>query len=172
MNATTVEVPRVWVGCLACYNAGTLRGEWVDADEAGGFVPCEGRGHEEWWCMDHEGFGGLLDGECSPMAAQELAELIAEVEADGGPMAAFVAYRSNVGAEYATVEGFRDVYRGEWSSVEDYAQELAEDCGMVPDDLAWPLSCIDWKRAARELTIGGDIWTAESDGGVFVFGSE
>lgn len=33
-----------------------------------------------------------------------------------------------------------------------YAQELAEDCGDIPRDrLNWPLSCIDWQWAAREL---------------------
>jgi antirestriction protein len=34
---------------------------------------------------------------------------------------------------------------------EEYAQELADDCGMIPDNLSWPLTCIDWERAAREL---------------------
>jgi len=32
-----------------------------------------------------------------------------------------------------------------------YAQELAEDCGMIPDNLAWPCTCIDWDQATREL---------------------
>ena len=32
MSCSTVTVarPRVWVGCLACYNEGRLVGEWVD----------------------------------------------------------------------------------------------------------------------------------------------
>jgi hypothetical protein len=34
---------------------------------------------------------------------------------------------------------------------EQYARDLAEDCGMIPDDLSWPARCIDWERAAREL---------------------
>jgi hypothetical protein len=33
----------------------------------------------------------------------------------------------------------------------EYAQELAEDCGMVSDDTAWPNNCIDWEQAAEEL---------------------
>lgn len=35
----------------------------------------------------------------------------------------------------------------------EYAKELAEDCGTVPraGKDAWPLYCIDWDRAAREL---------------------
>lgn len=37
------------------------------------------------------------------------------------------------------------------SYFQDYAQELAEDCGMMPKDLSWPCTCIDWEQAAREL---------------------
>ena len=32
-----------------------------------------------------------------------------------------------------------------------YAQEIAEDCGMVKDNAQWPYTCIDWEWAAREL---------------------
>jgi hypothetical protein len=33
-----------------------------------------------------------------------------------------------------------------------YAQELAEDTGMMKlDDVKWPYTCIDWDEAAREL---------------------
>lgn len=34
---------------------------------------------------------------------------------------------------------------------EDYARQLAEDCGMLKDCGLWPLNCIDWERATREL---------------------
>lgn len=33
----------------------------------------------------------------------------------------------------------------------DYAQQLAEDCGMIPESRSWPLYCIDWDYAAQEL---------------------
>jgi hypothetical protein len=51
-------------------------------------------------------------------------------------------------------------YAPDWESGEtlirdtyfkSYAQELAEECGMIPDDAKWPLTCIDWDQAAREL---------------------
>ena len=38
-----------------------------------------------------------------------------------------------------------------YSYFETYAQELAEECGMIPEGDKWPLYCIDWERAAREL---------------------
>ena len=177
MTARTDTTPRVWVGCLACYNDGTLRGEWVDASEAGDFVPCEGRGHEEWWCFDHEGFSGLLSGECSPMEAQRLAEVLEGVTM---PPEAFAAFVGNMGHSYAaqdwdaTQEAADDAYAGEWDSLADYAEELFQDTAAsreVADSLdSWPFTCIDWERAGRELDYGGDVWTAEASGGsVYVF---
>ena len=127
--------PKAWVGCLACYNAGTLRGAWVNAIDAGEFVPCEGRGHEEFWVMDHEGFDGFLTGECSPAQAQRIAERMLEW-ADCG------------------IEGFDpDVgsYQGEWDSAQEFAQDLAESCGDIDREAKWPYTCIDWEAAAREL---------------------
>jgi hypothetical protein len=35
MSTTTTTEPAVWIGCLACYNAGRLVGAWFPADGAG-----------------------------------------------------------------------------------------------------------------------------------------
>jgi hypothetical protein len=32
-----------------------------------------------------------------------------------------------------------------------YAEELAEELGLIPSDAAWPSRCIDWESAAQEL---------------------
>ncbi|AMR79469.1 antirestriction protein ArdA [Cupriavidus nantongensis] len=49
---------------------------------------------------------------------------------------------------------------------QDFAQQEAEDCGLIDSSAKWPHTCIDWERAARELrmdysavsvTIDGDI---------------
>jgi hypothetical protein len=37
------------------------------------------------------------------------------------------------------------------SAFEDYARELAEDIGAITGGENWPLNCIDWWHAAREL---------------------
>jgi hypothetical protein len=49
------------------------------------------------------------------------------------------------------------------SCFEEYARQLAEDCGMIPDNLSWPVSCIDWEQAARELQMD---YTSVNFGGV------
>lgn len=37
------------------------------------------------------------------------------------------------------------------SYFEEYAQELAEDCGMIQKGAQWPNNCIDWEEAAKQL---------------------
>jgi uncharacterized protein YfcZ (UPF0381/DUF406 family) len=34
---------------------------------------------------------------------------------------------------------------------EDYAKELAEDCGMINNQAEWPNNCLDWEKAAEML---------------------
>ena len=45
---------------------------------------------------------------------------------------------------------------------EEYAQEFAEDIGAISSGAGWPLYCIDWERAARELAM--DYSHVELDG--------
>jgi len=58
-------------------------------------------------------------------------------------------------------ESFCDAWQGEFSAYSDqqagaaYAQETAEDCGMVDDDAKWPHNCIDWDEAWRQLAMDG-----------------
>lgn len=55
--------------------------------------------------------------------------------------------------------GGDEQWRGNWYPVglirctyfKEYAQDLAEDCGMIQDNAKWPYTCIDWDKAAREL---------------------
>jgi antirestriction protein len=44
-----------------------------------------------------------------------------------------------------------------------YAQELADDIGAIDSKASWPLTCIDWEQAARDLRMD---YTAVDFGGV------
>lgn len=44
----------------------------------------------------------------------------------------------------------------------DYARDMAEDCGLIPNDAAWPCRHIDWQAAADELR--ADYTCADFDG--------
>ena len=55
--------------------------------------------------------------------------------------------------------GGDEEFEGDWYPVQliaesyfqEYAQDLAEDCGMVDTNASWPMNCIDWEQAALEL---------------------
>jgi hypothetical protein len=55
--------------------------------------------------------------------------------------------------------GGDEQWRGDWypstlirdSYFQEYAKNLAEDCGMVSSNQSWPNYCIDWEYAAKEL---------------------
>lgn len=86
--------------------------------------------------------------------------------------------------ELETLSGFLDdikgyggdeQWRGDWYPVAlirdsyftEYAQELADDIGAIDRNARWPLTCIDWNQAARELQI--DYSSAEFCGVTYWF---
>ena len=44
-----------------------------------------------------------------------------------------------------------ELYQGEYDNDEDFAYSLAEDIGLMREEVQWPYTCIDWVHAAREL---------------------
>lgn len=70
--------------------------------------------------------------------------------------------RDELAADIAAIDELADVGIEDWEygaqliradTFEDYARELAEDIGAIPNDAQWPCTCIDWGRAARELAV-------------------
>lgn len=172
---TTTDIPRVWLGCLACYNAGRLTGEWLDVDTAADATPEDihhgPTTHEELWVMDSEYVP--MSGEFGQAACRSIADAFETIGEAQWP--AFLAYAdtglgSLDSAGVTDPSGFEESYQGEWDSREDYAQELAEDLDLLPKDSAWPASYIDWTRAARDLFM--DYADAPAPGGgIYVFRS-
>lgn len=177
---------RVWVGSLAAYNAGRLVGAWIDldgkdaddvAEEAreamrpmiAGWMG-EAEAFDELWVMDHEGIGELVNGECGIAEAVAAAEVMAIVH-ENALADEFSAYVANIGRQYidiATVEDdFRSAYLGTFSSVEEYAEQYADETGMldpIPENLR---GYFDFRAFGRDLVLGGDIWYDEASGAVF-----
>jgi len=66
-------------------------------------------------------------------------------------------------AELAALESLAEEasgYAADWqhgealirdSYFKEYAEQLAEDCGMIQAGATWPNNCIDWDEAARQL---------------------
>jgi antirestriction protein len=74
-----------------------------------------------------------------------------QLEQTGVPETAWEIYANLT--EDATVEGCREALWGEADSGRDFARQFAGETGEVPEsgDVDWPLYCIDWDHAWREL---------------------
>ncbi|MFJ3974867.1 antirestriction protein ArdA [Streptomyces sp. NPDC090021] len=176
MITVTKVDPQVWIGCLACYNAGHLVGDWYSADTADLVTPADlhkrETSHEELWVMDHEGFAGALDGECSPSEAAEIAEALSELnEYEADAFAAWFTLYAQRSNRHHWVEKFREDYRGFHDSEADFAREWFEDTSDEEDKArltTWPYYDIDWERASVELFTGG-FHAEDAPGGVHVF---
>lgn len=44
-----------------------------------------------------------------------------------------------------------EAYQGSYDDNEDFAQETAESLGAIDKNASWPMNCIDWEYAAKEL---------------------
>lgn len=155
---------KVWVGCLASYNAGNLHGEWFELDD---FSDCDEWSEkiqamlkagpapdaEEWHICDHEGFHGV---EVARYESLETVfgwhELFEEHE---HVPAAVVAHL--IGED--RVEHIEDIYRGTYEDAGDYAAEMSEGMGDVPQYLE---NYIDWEKMERDMELGGDISILET----------
>ena len=80
---------------------------------------------------------------------KEQKEIREDLIENGVEEAVIDAYSSLVGEEY--IEDVEEAYQGQWSSDEEFAQQTAEDLGLIERDVKWPAYCIDWEWAAKEL---------------------
>ncbi len=156
-------MPRIYVACLASYNAGTLHGKWIDVDAhsdvaeeiATMIKESPTQGAEEWAIHDHEGWLGL---DPSAYCDNELPELARLLDEHGEAFAAWVKNGNAQSYDFDDYEsGFQDAYAGEWDSLEDFANEILEDSGLrqVPEE--WR-RYFDFAAYGRDLELGGDIW--------------
>lgn len=191
------DTPRIYVACLASYNAGVLYGEWLDftsLDEVRDAIAAMLRGsphpNVQVTCPKCEGENdGAGCTNCAggkvPSAEEwavhdhegweglcdseypDLEKLAEQAEALEEHGPAYGAYASNVGTDYATPDGFEEAYMGRWDSERAYAENFAEEVGAIADD--HPMACyIDWDHYAHSL-FQGDYYSVDAGPGVYVF---
>jgi antirestriction protein len=183
---------RIYVACLASYNNGVLHGEWIDAtadvdemqehvdrilraskfpnvmvDHEGEQVPSA----EEFAIHDHEGDALKGLGEYSGLAkVAALIELedLAESEIGSDGPAIVRAYWDNMGTmpddAQEAVDAARDAYAGSFDNREAFADDYAEQTGLldsVPENLR---SYFDMDAFGRDLLMGDYF---ENDGHYF-----
>lgn len=172
-----VDEPRVWIGCLACYNEGRLRGDWYDCAEAADVTPRQIHGgrptsHEELWVFDHDNIP--VDGEFAPMDATGWAEVYDEVgETQWPAICAWVrsgSYTAQGDTDLPVVSDFEEAFTGEWDSFRAFAFQLADDIdlfdGLAEDHVA--VRYFGWDSWIRDLETDYVVERAPG-GGVYVF---
>ena len=159
----SAPTPRVYLACLASYNAGILHGVWADATDEDALreavaamlaeSPIEGA--EEFAIHDHEGFGSWGPDEY---------EGLAEVAGKG----AFIAEHGQLGAELLAhfsgrldeAEAAFEEYAGEWPDLGHFAEDLTEQSGVaIPDSVRL---YVDYDAMGRDLELGGDVFTVRT----------
>ncbi len=180
---TVTETPRVYVACLASYNAGLLHGGWVDAVDAealqGGIdaviKSSPTKGAEEWAFHDFEGFG---DCALSPTCdVEELAEIGALILEHGEVAKALMSHHAgHIDQVTSALEnGPSGPYRGssENEALGEYAAQMAEDCGDLRGaqngKASWLLKYVDWEAVGRDMRLGGDAYALQTSEGWYVF---
>lgn len=175
----TDETPRVWIGCLAHYNAGYLIGDWFDAETADEVTLADvheasGRPYtacEELWCLDHEYLP--VRGELSPYQASLWGKRLAEVDEHQRPaLRAWVesgSYVAEGDTDLPVLIDFEDRFCGHWGSFREYAEDWADQTGLTagwPDDAQ---RYFNWDSWVRDLAYEYSIVDAPADQGYGVF---
>jgi antirestriction protein len=171
--------PRIYVADLAAYNAGVLRGTWIDAaqDEAeihdvitGMLQDSPSDMHaEEWAIFDFEGFNGLRIRESEDLA--HVSKVAKGIKEHG---LAYAQWAELIDAD-EELDQFEDRYLGHWPSRTDYAADVLDDLGLyemvehaVSDNLRHYVT-LDAEGFGRDLELGGDITVSTGDSGVYIF---
>ena len=179
---TSADEPSIWLGCLACYNAGRLVGHWfsaVGADEVtlaqvheGSRVDYARAGCEEIWGLDTDNIP--VDREMGAMEAAEWGEVHEEVgETQWPALCAWVrsgSYIAQGDTDLPCVGDFEESFVGEWDSFRDYAFQLAEDIDMfdgLPEDHV-AVRYFGWDSWIRDLAMDYTIMPT-GHGGIFIF---
>jgi antirestriction protein len=100
---------------------------------------------EEWIVCDYEDVPKQFVGEYD--IDSDFWEYLETVEGSDLDTDVFEA-GLDCGIELKNIE---EAYSGHFDSDIDMAQELAESIGAIDENASWPMSCIDWEHAAREL---------------------
>ena len=173
MNPKTTEntTPAAWIGCLACYNNGELRGKWITAQQAademngdeityggqaykmklaGGveMTACRKCGGDEFDVFDTE----HLPHKMTAAEFYRNAETLAALD-DAGDMEKITALAGFLGMEKLDelITYDENNYAGQWDTFQEFAENFAHDADLLstmPDHLA---QYFDYEKYARDL---------------------
>jgi antirestriction protein len=95
----------------------------------------------------------LADEDSETIDLEEVVDRLAEIEKSSVDFDIVASYCDYFGEDPATVdlEKVCDSYSGHARSDEEFAENLADELGLVSSESKWPNNYIDWELAARDL---------------------
>lgn len=180
MNTTTTDTAKLFVTDYASYNEGNQfkHGHWVDlsdfsnADEfneylENHFAEC-GIDDPEYMFTDFEGFPKSFYSES--MSADEMAKLFDFINLDDDDKKLMEMYAEATGYGFDDIEldSVKNSFRGTADSGADFAEQMAEECGEIPENMpSW--ICIDWE-ASWNCNLRHDYnYTTDNEGIMYFF---
>lgn len=165
------ERPAVYCSTWAKYNSGSLKGAWLyldDFQDADSFRDACIDLHKdeispELFFQDSQ---NIPKGICPESGPWDFWAVLESCEKQGITLEVLGHFVESGMGSFSQANKCADLYRGIWESVEDFAQDLLEDCGGIDkDSMLW--AYFDLSKYARDLSF--DLTTVETDKGVFIF---
>ena len=170
LDDADMDAPAIYVANLSAYNAGYLRGAWInpaaDADELSEQIVAAigGNPDNEWAIHDYNLFPNLGE-HASIKDIVKVAAMFDEHDHDAVRAAiAESGTRYLDQAESMLESGWREYDKREDEAMEELAQEYADE-GVL--DAKFLLQYVDWSRVARDLR--HDVHAVEHNGKTFIF---
>jgi antirestriction protein len=177
LNQTVTVSPRIYVACLAAYNAGKLHGRWIDADQDSDKIWDEVAAMlkaspepfaEEWAIHDFEGFGDIHLSESSDF---KRVSVLARMIQDHGD--AFSIWYNDQDGDYFDLDELEEKFLEQWQGAHDsevaFVDSLLEDTGQLSELPQWARNYFDSEAYARDLRLSGDYSFVRHDGQVYVY---
>lgn len=174
--------PKIYVADLAAYNAGHLRGEWLNLSN---YQNAEHLRHaigalldtwneepisgvcgpiEEYRIDDYEGIPSALIPRHGGLNAKKVMAYAELCEMEGsGPATAFIEAELHRGkAPEEWPREFQERYLGSFSSLEDWARRHLESTGLFTGAPEALRRYFDFEAYARDARLGGDILVVDA----------
>lgn len=149
MTNTNTNKNRIYIACLASYNAGYLHGAWIECNDLETLE--KGRDQviktspvpdaEEWAIHDYE-----LPFEISEYEFfTTIIEIIEFINGSHNSDLAIAIY--NDCKDLGEAQDMIEKYEGSFDSVKDYGEHYAENCMNIPENLSY---YIDYEKLGRD----------------------
>lgn len=168
---------RIYVACLASYNAGKLYGKWIDANQSPEEISAEifemlqassEHGAEEWAVHDYEGFGEISLSEWPDIA--RVSKISGLIEEHGDAYSLWYSTQDAQNLEIEELEErFLEQWQGAHESKEAFADYFLDSTGQLQEIPEFARRYFDFEAYARDLELSGDYSFVRANGQVYAF---